>query len=233
MRRHSAFTLLELILAMGLVAMLSLTLYSCFNTAYKAKRTAESTVKPVRAVSAAMELITKDIQNTVKPVLTATMDPTAIPPQRLARWFAGGYEGGMGSEAAWLDFHTIGSDAIPNLGAFSEGIRRVVWTTRSEGTTTLLVRRVTRNILAPEEQEPEEQIICRDVKAFALRYYDDQTGEWYEEWDSTGGNPVIQLNQIPTYVQVDLTVGLDTVQQRNQQQRQYHVTRVIPIATAP
>jgi prepilin-type N-terminal cleavage/methylation domain-containing protein len=228
MRRRRAFTLLELLLAMGLVAMLSLTLYSSFNTAYKAKRTAEATVRPVRAVSVAMELITRDLQNATKPALpSGTVSPTPIPPPVLSSGFYAGHEGGVGTEADWLDFHVIGSDAMPNLGAFSEGIRRVDWGVKNDGSTTLLVRRVTRNILAPIEEEPEEQIIARDVKAFAVKSFDGV--DWYEEWDSS---LTPTPNQMPLFVQVDLTVGLPE-QTSNQQPRLYHVSQLVQIPTAP
>jgi type II secretion system protein J len=218
-RRRAAFTLLELLLSMAIVAMLSITLYASFNIMTSAKRRAEATVRPTRAVAVAMELITADLENAVVP---STVTDRLV----LAGGMLGAHEGGVGSEADWIELHTMGNDGIPNAGPMSEGVRRVDWGVINEGNSTLLVRHVTRNLLAPVEVAPQPQVICRDVRAFAIRYFDGYT--WYDQWDST-----LTPTPLPLLVQVDLTVGVsDPRAAAGREPELYHVTRLVPIATA-
>jgi type II secretion system protein J len=224
-RRRAGFTLLELLLAMGITVILSITLYASFNIMNTAKRRAEATVKPTRAVAVAMELISKDLENAVIPTVTSAT--TTVPSNLfLSGGFLGAHEGGEGSEADWVEFHTIASDSIPNAGPLSEGIRRVDWGVLNEGNAVHLVRQVNRNLLAPVEVEPEPQVICRDVKAFGIKYYDGYT--WYDQWDST-----LMETPLPLLVQVDLTVSVADARQNNASDASlYHVTRLITIPTA-
>jgi type II secretion system protein J len=223
-RRRSGFTLLELLLSMAIVAVLSITLYASFNIMTSAKRRAEATVRPTRAVAVAMELIAQDLENAVVPSQTSA---TTAPPTALSLFggFLGAHEGGVGTEADWVEFHTMGNDAMPNAGPMSEGVRRVDWGVINEGASTVLVRQVTRNLLAPVEVEPTPQIICRNVRAFAIKYYDGYT--WYDQWDST-----LTASPLPLVVQVDLTVTVPDPRGDTREPEVYHVTRMISIPTA-
>ena len=40
----------------------------------------------------------------------------------------------------------------------------------------MLVRRVTTNLLSPRDVDPEEQVLCRNVRSLNLRYYDEEDG---------------------------------------------------------
>ena len=52
----AGFTLLELIIAMSMVAVLTMSLYSSLSTAYKAKQSADRAIMPIRAGTLAIEL---------------------------------------------------------------------------------------------------------------------------------------------------------------------------------
>ncbi|HEY7087382.1 MAG TPA: type II secretion system protein GspJ [Tepidisphaeraceae bacterium] len=241
-RRHHAFTLLELILAMAMVAMLSLTLYATFNVAWKAKRRAEATVRPTRTIAIAIDMITRDLDSMVPPNPQSATTANLY----LAGPFVGEQDGGVGSEADWVEFCCLGSDATGiNVGSgtglgtgvaaptddnpTAEGIRRVDWGLRTDVTPSVLVRRVTRNLLAPTDVDPEEQVICRNVKSFSVKYFDGQ--DWYEDWDSTQQ----QDNAIPLLVQVDLVINQEPTPQQQrtgQDPGTYHVNKVIPIPCA-
>ncbi|HEV8292326.1 MAG TPA: type II secretion system protein GspJ, partial [Tepidisphaeraceae bacterium] len=62
---------------------------------------------------------------------------------------------------------------------------------------------------------PEEEILCRNVRSFALRYYDGT--QWYEEWDSTQMGDIL-----PLAVQVDLQIQTSA----DSQVPLYHASRV-------
>ena len=63
-----------------------------------------------------------------------------------------------------------------------------------------LVRRITRNLLAPTDPTPDEEVICRGVTEFTIRYYDGF--QWTTDWDSTQYGDVL-----PLAVEVTLAVA--------------------------
>jgi hypothetical protein len=71
---------------------------------------------------------------------------------------------------------------------------------RGNYTCYRLVRQLTTNLLAPKEVDPEEQVLCRDVTALNLRYYDGDS--WLEDWDSTA-----DANSLPLAVEIDIEVA--------------------------
>lgn len=204
MRRDAGFSLLELILAMTLAAMLSLTLYGSLNTAFKARRRAEAAVQPARMGSILADLIGRDFDS--------ALPPTGI----LAGPFVGVHQLQAGAAADTVQFYSIGSDPDRLDQPLSEGIRRIELTVRTDISPPALVRRVTRNLLAPVEQQPQEQILCRPVRSFAVRYYDGYF--WQQDWDSTQMNNTLPLA-------VELTVEVPTEDGADTQQ----IVRLIPL----
>jgi type II secretion system protein J len=221
-RAQRAFTLIELVLAMALVSMLAASLYASMHIAYQAKRTAERAVAPVRSAAIAADLLSQDLQ--------CALPPTGV----LAGPFTGSAsDGGSlpgGGEADVLDFYCVGEDCPPNQQTqpMQEGIRHVELAVRTDVDPPVLVRRIDRNLLASQQQDPEEEILCRGVRLFQVRYYDGTT--WYDEWDSTANN-----DSLPVAVQISLELQMDPAQSGSQQQDSgsgsvYRVTRVIQMS---
>lgn len=212
--RRRGFTLLELLLAMGMVAMLSLSLYSALGAAYKGKRSAEAAVKPARATAIAADLIGRDLES----VMPASGN--------LAGPFVGYHQGTIGSATDALQFHTVGNDNGWDDVPMSEGIRRVELGVRTDVSPPALVRRVTRNLLATVEPEPEEEVLCRGVKSFAVRYYDGYS--WFEDWDSTLLDGALPF---AVQIEIELDAGENGSQLSSVQQARYRLVRLIPLST--
>jgi prepilin-type N-terminal cleavage/methylation domain-containing protein len=234
-RSNSGFTLLELILALSMVAMLSLTLYAALTVTVRAKERAYAAVAPVRTTMLAADIVRQDLES----VLPCK--------QLLAGPFIGTSQGG----ADVLDFYCLGSDvgwhAPPTdqqqqgggmgqgqglgLGLapvtdapWSDGPRHVVLQLRTDLQPPSLVRSVTRNLLAPTEPTPEDEILCRNVKSFTLRYFDGSV--WQDNWDSTTLGDVL-----PVAVEMTLEAVMDD-EKPGQPAKIYKVTRVFPLACA-
>jgi type II secretory pathway pseudopilin PulG len=74
-RRHNfAFTLIELVLALAMVAILAVTLCQSLRIAFKSAAAAQTIIGPVRTSDLAMELIADDLQNVVLPA-ASTLNP--------------------------------------------------------------------------------------------------------------------------------------------------------------
>ncbi len=226
-RRCGGFTLLELILALSMVAMLSLTLYMALTVTIRSKERAFAAVTPVRTALLAADLVRQDLE-------------AVLPCNQM---FSGAFVGTSQSGADILDFYCLGNDAgwhqtpVVEQGQrggaaatdsadvpWSEGPRHVVLTLRTDIQPPSLVRSVTRNLLAPTVPPPDDEILCRNVKSLTLEYLD-ATG-WLAQWDSTAVGDVL-----PSAVRMTMEVIIDDPKP-GQPAQVYKVVRVFPLACA-
>ena len=157
-RRTTGFSLLELTLAMTIAAMLAVTLYTAMAAAVKARRSINNAIEPTRAVNIAGEMLTEDFKNVPQLHLGGLADS-----------FEGVHQTGLpGGDNDTVQFYTIGSDATgsanDDTSPLLEGIRRVELAVKTDVNPPVLVRRVTRNLLAPTLPLPEEEILCTGVR---------------------------------------------------------------------
>lgn len=227
-RDRSGFTLIELILAMLIASMLSLTLYTALNTAIKARRTAQRAALSTRSGSIAMDLISRDLECAVPPPASATdTTTTTAAPLTLAGPFQGSHQAGGGGDNDDLIFSTLSRDEHDVAGPLGDGICTVEFFVQSDSGTQVLVRRINRNPLAPTQELGVPEILCRNVKSFSLQYYDGTT--WQPSWDSTQLGDVLPPAVMVTIEVVDPTPPSPQQAGPNLVQR---LTRVIPLACA-
>lgn len=189
--KHKAFTLLELLVAMTLMVVTAACLYTALYTGFKAKRSALSAVEPTSQAINAVELIKQDTYGVLPPTGTLTgafvgtnaQDTKGMDTDSLSFYtthiYAGNNQlvGGLGKIELLLE---------EDIDIDTEGYR--------------LVRKVTTNLLSPKTVEPEEHVLCRNVKSLNLRYYDEENG-WLNEWDSSN-----DANSLPLAVEIDIQV---------------------------
>jgi type II secretion system protein J len=190
--RAGGFTLIELTIAMAMVALLAYSLFTSIRIAFRATDSANNAVAPARTGALAMEFLRTDIQNAqaANGVLAGNFEGTQT-------------QGGNGQEGDDLIFFST-SDATDHADANGE-IKQIELTVEPtpNGKDQQLVRRVTRNLLAQNPETPDEEVLCRGVYSFAMQYY---TGsEWQPTWDSTQED-----NTIPAAVQVTLQLQRPT-----------------------
>ena len=188
-RDRRAFTLLEMLLAMALMSMLAGSLYASLRVGFRARRAISRAIEPVRKLEFAIELLRQDIESALPPVGI------------LAGEFLGlDDEDGSGRDADALLLHSTAH--TPGPTETRSGVRRVeiALATLEDEPGLALVRRITTNLLAPETVEPPNEVLCRDVLAFNLRYFDGS--DWLDTWDSAA-----QDNVLPLAVEITLEVA--------------------------
>jgi type II secretion system protein J len=187
--RHNkarAFTLLEMLVATALVAILAASLYASLSIAFKARRSALAAVEPVRKTELALALLGDDLRSAV------------VPKGVLAGPFVG--EDGQdtrGHDADSLVFYAAAGYPEPAEGIGDIKQIELACEPSDDGRSQVLVRLVTTNLQAPKTPEPGREVLCRGVYAFNLRYFDGSV--WLDAWDST-----VEDNTLPLAIEVTL-----------------------------
>ena len=204
--KESAFTLLEMIVAMALMSVIAGSLYASLHIGFRARESAAAALEPVRMAELGIELLRKDMES--------ALPPTGI----LAGEFVGhDAKDDVGRDADTLLFHS--SANVPELSERACDIRRIelALASVSDGTERALIRGITTNLLATETVEPEEEVLCRAVLAFNLRYFDGS--DWLDSWDSTTQGDVLP-------VAIEVTLELEGPEPTQPAGGGYRVSRV-------
>lgn len=194
--RRGGFTLIELLVAMAMVAALAGVLYPAMRTAFNSQATATNSLEPARSVDIAMDLIGQDLQGALQQTAAEVTATAANSTSVLVGTFEGVNAAG-GASADDLTFYTT-SYASLHVDANGD-VKEVELTVETlPGTNEqVLVRRVTANLLSSTTVTPDEEILCRNVAGFSLRYFDGS--QWNDSWDSTQED-----NTIPAAVEVTI-----------------------------
>ena len=202
-----AFTLLEMLVAMALMSVIAGSLYAALRVGFRARDSAVAAVKPVRAAELAVELLRKDVES-------------ALPPTGI---LAGGFLGqdatdSAGRDADTLLLHSCAHVPAPAQRACDVRMVELALETPSNGGAPALVRRVTTNLLAVETVEPAQEVLCRGVSEFNVRYFDGS--DWAESWDSSARGDALPAA-------VEITLELERPETTRADAEGYRISRIL------
>ena len=185
-KQSRAFTLLELLAATAMTAVLAGSLYATLRIAFQARRTAIATVEQVRKTELAFELLRTDIESAVV--------PTGI----LAGVFLGEDAVGTSGQASDVLVLHCTADGAQDTEGIGD-IRMVEFSCEKDPQDEgmVLLRRITVHLLATRVEEGQEEALCRGVRSFNVRYFDGL--DWRDAWDSGA-----QDNALPLAVEITL-----------------------------
>ncbi|MCB1127779.1 MAG: prepilin-type N-terminal cleavage/methylation domain-containing protein, partial [Verrucomicrobiae bacterium] len=170
----AGFTLIEILVATLAFSVLLVALHSVFFSALEMRREGELRIQEVQAAQQVAQLIERDLRNGV---LTGGA---------LGESLLGETETEGRGRADRIELITS-TGTITDDQPYGDLQRVESYLTRdSRWTNTAgmaLARGVTRNLLADVEEEPEPQILLRDVESFEISYYDGSS--WADSWDTT------------------------------------------------
>jgi hypothetical protein len=180
---------------MSMVSALAVSMYACLRLGFRARDSATNALGPVRAATAALDLIQHDLES-------------ALPPNGvMAGPFIGEQVTEGGITANGLQMFCMGEGPYSPDPTGQGGMRKVelVVTAGSDpggnGTSSpALARYITTNLLAPATPVPQQEVLCRGLRSFSLRYYDGTA--WQTSWDSTQQGDVL-----PAAVEVSLELN--------------------------
>ncbi|GLK88430.1 type II secretion system protein J [Pseudomonas turukhanskensis] len=185
MPRSRGFTLLELLIAVAIFALLALATYRMLSSVMQADTATREHEQQLRELVRAMAAFERDIlQVRARPV----RDPFGEPRPALV---------GEDGDVTALEFTRAGWRNP--LGAARSRLQRVRWELSGE----LLQRRYWNVLDQAQDSQPQVQAVLDGVTSFSLRYLDRQ-GQWQTTWPGTDGTESERLEQLPRAVELVL-----------------------------
>jgi general secretion pathway protein J len=182
--RSGGFTLIEVLLAMAILAIITTLMWSSFSQASRSKKRIEAAQERTHTVRTALLRMSREIEMAY---LSESNEPDATLPRTtfLATFAHQRLRGGTAEGD---------SSIIGYFGERDPADRRIL----------NLMRRETRRVASrdPREVPGETYVVCPDVVRLKLSYYDYRKKEWHDEWDSK----VPGTSFLPSHVHIALTV---------------------------
>jgi len=172
---HRGFTLLELLIATAVGAVVLLVIQTTYFGALRLHQSTHTRISEDQVVQRAMSILRRDFAGLMLPGGTLTG-------QLQSENFSSTLAAPAG-ERITPDFVT-NAGRIDGWTPFSEA-QRVAYYLAPAGAGERgqnLVRAVTRNLLPVQEEMPEEQVVLSGVESASIQFYDGYA--WVDTWDS-------------------------------------------------
>lgn len=196
-RRGLAFTLLEVMIALGIFSMILIAIYSVWTGILNASKAARSAADSAQRARVSMRALTDALT-------TAQMFAANMPPQTADAYYS--FLADMNGDFGALSFVAHLPANFPGVGRYGDHIvRRVTFTVESgkDGKNDLVMRQAPMMMAAGGDMEAYKLVLAHDVTLFGFEFWarNPKSGqwEWVTEWNST--------NSLPTLVHVGLGLG--------------------------
>jgi type II secretion system protein J len=196
---HHGFTLIEMILAIGIAAIVLIAVNAVFFTALHLRDDTTNMVDEATPVDAAVNYIKRDLQCAVTPT------------NGTSKILSGGFRAGSGinslgvGDPVAVEFFT--ASAASSDSAPWADIQRVTYELKTPTTQSAtgrdLYRSVVRNLLSLSTPEVTDQLMLNGVQSVKFSGYDG--AQWQETWDTT--DPTAINTNLPLAVRVEIQMA--------------------------
>ena len=189
-------TLLEIMVSLGVMAMISLLIYGAFDSLSRGRRGEQLRSDRSRQGRDAMERMTHELQSAFLSLHTPAQ------PALITR--TTGFIGQSSSQFDRVDFTSFAHRRIMKEAKESDQCEIGYFVVKDPDVDGKmdLVRREQAPIDFEFNRGGIVNVVAENVEKFDLRYLDPLTGQWVETWDST--SVAAQLNRIPFEVRIEL-----------------------------
>jgi type II secretion system protein J len=187
-----AFTLIEMILAIGIMAIVLLVINTAFFSAVQLRQRAADAVDASQPVQQALTVMRRDLVCAVAPYgpLTGDFKAGSISEQYLGRNAALEIyttTGALHEDEPWGDVQKVTYELKDPASRNSSGGKD-------------LVRSVTRNLLSVATPDVQDQWLMSGVQKLNVECFDGT--QWVDNWDTTAGN-----TNLPAAVRVSIQLA--------------------------
>jgi general secretion pathway protein J len=191
-------TLLEVLVSLGVLAMISLLIYGAFDSLSRGRKGEAMRVDRARQGRDALERITHEIQS----AFLSMHNPQS--PALITRQTA--FIASNSSTYDRLDFASFAHRRVESDAKESDQSEIGYFVVKDPDREDKMD--LVRREQAPPDFDPKRggvvNVLAEDVEIFDLRYLDPLTGQWLESWDTT--QLTGQLNRLPLEVKLTLVL---------------------------
>ncbi len=192
-RRGRAFTLIEVLLAVSIFAIVLVAINTVFYSALRLRQRTAETLSESLPVQQVLAIMRRDLRGTLPPVGI------------LASSFKDGLVGSGTVQSSGLEFFTT-TGVLTDDAPWGD-VQKVTYQLtdsldRSRARGKDLIRSVTRNLLTTALEEPEGQRLAGNVES--LEFWCFNGTDWRNTWDTTMGD-----TNLPVAVKVRLLLATD------------------------
>jgi general secretion pathway protein J len=198
-RKHSqtGFTLIEIMLALALMAFLTSLLWGTFAQTVKVKQRIEQAQDRTHTVRVALMRMSREIE------MAFVSNSEAVGTQDRRTMFSGTAHNDFDElRFSWFGHQRMRADAAEGDTAL---VTYFSQPDPDDPMVTNIMRRETRRLESKDIRliPGETYILCPAVSRLKFAYYDYKQKDWREEWDTTKADG---LQYLPTQVRISLTV---------------------------
>jgi type II secretion system protein J len=197
--RASAFTLIEMILAIGIAAIVLIAVNAVFFTAVHLRDAAADMVDAATPIDSAVTFMKRDLQCAVTPT------------NGTSKILSGGFRVGNGISSLGVS-DPVAIELCTASGASSDSapwgdIQRVTYELKTPTSQSAvgrdLYRSVVRNLLPLTTPDVQDQLMLNGVASVKFSCYDG--AQWQDVWDTT--DPTTINTNLPLAVKVDIQMA--------------------------
>lgn len=193
------FTLVEVLIAIAILAMISTLLFTSFSSLKRSKDGVRRVSERHREGRMAISRISRELQS--------AYISKHLPPDINQAVVRTAFIGTEGAPADRIDFNAFVHRRLDRDARESDQVELsyLGMANETERGVFDLVRRVNPRLDHEPEKGGRLQVLATDIDLFDLRYLDPLTGMWAEEWDST--ESIKQFERMPLQVRVLLVLN--------------------------
>lgn len=190
-REHRAFTLVEILIAVGILGMIMVAIYACWNSILRGSKAGQEAAADAQRGRMAI--------NTVEMALGC-----ALMFESNLKYYS--FIADTSGDFAYLSFVGHLPESFPGSGLFGDQVlRRVSFGVENkDGDPQLVMRQMP--MLQPLEKGEEAYpiVLAHGVNKFIIEFWEPRKGEWMDAWMQ---NKQLLTNQLPRRVRVALAFG--------------------------
>ncbi len=203
-RRPAGFTLVEILVAMGILSLVLTAIYSSWTAILRASKVGTEAAAAVQRARMAARTIEESLGSA----------ESFAQNQAYYSFLA---ENGSDST---LSFVARLSPSFPRSGKFGDfAVRRVTFSVEQgrDGTRDLMLRQQPLLMEMDKDEKEFPLILARNVKEFKTEFWDLRLQDWVDEWKQT--------NQLPVMVKVNLKIADNPYSNQAREQ----ITRIVSL----
>ena len=195
---QSGITLIEVMVAMAIIAIVSTLIYTGFSQTAQNKKRIESEMDRYHEIRMGMERMARELSMAF---VSAHLNPS--PAMQVVKTAFVGKDSGKGSR---IDFTSFSHQRLYRDAHESDQNELSYYLADGPHGSghNVLVRREQRRIDDDPQQGGQAQILIENVTRFELMYLEPMTFQWLSTWDTT--QAAMQPNRLPQQVKIKISV---------------------------